>query len=179
VAYLGCQRAFDVCRDCLCVVFNNCLRAIATPINSRKHLAIGVAVFVVGLVVAAVQIMPSAESAFFTPINEMPWNEKFTKGFVALFKGWLTVPDFRSLHFWNSNLFVGLSKPFSAAVGLLLYLVPLLLFFKKRKVLFFVYSALLGMQIFFFLTQRSATRHDGMAFLILIVALWMQLISHR
>lgn len=141
---------------------------------SRNHLAIGVAVFVVGLVVAAVQIVPSAESAFFTPINEMPWNEKFTKGFVALFKGWLTVPDFRSLHFWNSNLLVGLSKPFSAGVGLLLYLVPLLLFFKKRKVLFFVYTALLGTQIFFFLTQRSATRHDGMTFLILIMALWMQ-----
>jgi len=140
---------------------------------SRNHLAMGCVIFVVGLILAAVQIVPSADTQFFTHVTEMPWNEKFTKGFIALFKGWIAVPDFRSIHFWNSNVFVDLSKTLAAGVGFLLYLVPLLLF-RNKKVLFFVYSALLGTQIFFFLTQMSATRHDGMAFLILIVALWMQ-----
>lgn len=140
---------------------------------SQNHLALGCAIFSIGLIVATLQIVPSADTQFFTHVNEMPWNEKFTKGFIALFKGWIAVPDFRSIHFWNSNLFVDLSKTLTAGVGLLLYLVPLLLF-RNKKVLFFVYSALLGTQVFFFLTQMSATRHDGMTFLILIVALWMQ-----
>ena len=134
---------------------------------------IGCFIFIGGLVMSAIQIIPSGSTQFFNHVNEMPLSEKFTKGFISLFKGLMAVPDFSSIHFWNSNYFVNLSKPSAAIAGLLLYAVPLLLFYESRKTLFFVYTALFGTQVFFFLTQMSATRHDGMTFLIVIIALWI------
>ncbi|HMK06067.1 MAG TPA: hypothetical protein VK476_00970, partial [Flavobacterium sp.] len=140
----------------------------------KPAILIGCFIFIIGLALSAIQIIPSGSTQFFNHIHEMPLSDKFTKGFISLFKGLMTIPDFRSIHFWNSNYFVNLSKPLAAIAGLLLYVVPLLLFFKSRKTLFFVYTALLGTQVFFFLTQMSATRHDGMTFLIIIVGMWIE-----
>lgn len=134
---------------------------------------IGIGVFLLGLILAAVQIIPPNDTLFFNKIDAIPFHEKLIKGFISLFKGLVTLPDFRSIHFWNSNIFVNLSKPFATVLGLLCYFIPLL-FFKSRKMLFFVYTALLGTQIFFFVTQRGATRFDGMTFIILILALWLE-----
>lgn len=139
----------------------------------KPDFLIGCFIFIAGLSLAALQMIPSGDTSFFNHVNQMPLSEKFTKGFISLFKGLIAVPDFSSIHFWNSNYFVNLSKPLAAIAGLLLYVVPLLLLFKSRKTLFFVYTALLGTQVFFFLTQRSAARQDGMTFLIFIVGLWI------
>jgi hypothetical protein len=134
------------------------------------HLA-GYAIFILGLAIVAWQILPPADTKFFTHID-IPFWDKFTKGFMALFKGLIVIPDFTTIHFWNSNLIVNLSKPLAAAFGLLTFLMPLVLY-KSRKALLFVYVALLGMQVFFFVTQRGATRFDGMAYLIIIAGLWI------
>lgn len=139
----------------------------------KPEFLIGALIFTIGSALTAIQIIPSENIQFFEHINQMRLSEKFTKGFIALFKGLIVVPDFSSIHFWNSNYLVNFSKPLSAIAGLLLYVVPLLLFFKSSKTLFFVYTALFGTQIFFFLTQMSATRHDGITFLIVIIGLWI------
>ena len=140
----------------------------------KKTYCMGYGIFFIGIVLAIIQIIPPGDTLFFDRIQEIPLNEKFTKGFISLFKGLATIPDFTTIHFWNTNLLVNLSKPISAAMGLLVYFVPILLFFKNRKTLFFVYSALLGVQIFFFVTQMSATRYDGMNYIIIIMALWIE-----
>lgn len=40
--------------------------------------------------------------------------------------------------------------------------------------MFFVYTALIGTHIFFFITQRAAIRFHGMTFIIIIIALWIE-----
>ena len=140
----------------------------------RKKVIIGSFIFGVGLLIAIIQIIPPDDSLFLIRIAKMPLNEKFVKGFVSLFKGLITIPDFRTIHFWNSNLLVNINKPFAGVLGILVYLIPLLLFFKNKKTLFFVYIALFGAQVFFFMTQLGATRYDGMTYLIIIVALWIE-----
>jgi hypothetical protein len=134
------------------------------------HVA-GYVIFTLGLAIVAWQIIPPADTKFFTHID-IPFWDKFTKGFMALFKGLIVIPDFTTIHFWNSNLIVNLSKPLAATFGLLAYFVPLLLY-RSRKTLFFVYVALLGTQIFFFVTQLGATRYDGLTYIILITGLWL------
>jgi hypothetical protein len=141
---------------------------------SRSPYIAGYAIFTLGILLLAYQINTPQTKWFFESISGIPPDEKYTKGFISLFKGWMTIPDFSTIHFWNSNLLVNLSKPFAALVGLFLYVVPLMLFFRKRKVLFFVYTALIGTQIFFYITQRGATRFDGITFFILIIALWIE-----
>ena len=133
----------------------------------------GYFIFGIGLLLAVIQMIPPSDTRFFDHVNEMALSEKFTKGFISLFKGIVAVPDFSTIHFWNSNFLVNISKPAAAFFGLLLYAVPVLLFFRNRKTLFFIYIGLIGTQIFFFLTQMSATRHDGITYILLIAALWI------
>ena len=139
----------------------------------QKQFLKGYGFFGIGLIVLYLQISGTNSAWFFSEIHNLPIQERFSKGFIALFKGLMTLPDFRTIHFWNSNIFVNWSKPITAVFGLLVYVIPFILFSKSKKTLFFVYTALIGTQFFFFITQRGATRFDGMTYTILIIALWM------
>lgn len=140
----------------------------------KRVYCIGYLIFGIGLLLTIIQIIPPDDTRFFDRIDSMTLGEKFIKGFISLFKAMVTIPDFTTIHFWNSNFLVNLSKPISAALGLLAYCIPLLLFYKNRKTLFFVYIGLIGVQVFFFVTQMSATRYDGMNYFIIIIGLWME-----
>ena len=115
----------------------------------------GYFIFALGLFLIYIQIHSTDSSWLLDPINRLPFQERIVGGFVSFFKGIVTVPDFRTIHFWNSNLFVNLSKPIAAVFALLIYFLPLLIFFKNRKTLFFIYTGLIGAQVFFFVTQRE------------------------
>jgi hypothetical protein len=154
------------------------LTLIAEQIQGReffkaKFIA-GYSIFALGLVVIYVQIHSTNSGWLLEPINKLPFQERLVDGFVSFFKGVVAIPDFRTIHFWNSNLIVNLSRPIAGVLALLIYLLPLLLFFKNKKTLFFVYTALIGAQIFFFITQRSATRFHGMTYIVIIIALWIE-----
>lgn len=139
---------------------------------NTKSINYGTLIFFFGIIISIIQIIPET-TLFFDRINELSFQEKLIPGFISFFKGLFPIPDFRSIHFWNSNLFVNISKPISTIVGIIVYLIPLFLFFKRKYTLFFVYIALLGTQVFFFITQISATRYFGMTFIILIIAMWL------
>jgi len=140
----------------------------------RREFLIGYFIFGIGLCAIIKQIQYTDSSWLIDPINSMPFGERLVKGYIAFFKGLVTIPDFRTLYFWNSNFIVNFNRPLAAVLALLVYFLPLLLFFKNKKTLFFVYTALIGTQIFFFVTQRAATRFHGMTYIIWIVALWIE-----
>lgn len=143
--------------------------------NKKRILrySLGFTIFTLGLALLLLQLWPSVNSSFFGQMQEIPIHERFTKGFISLFKGLINMPDFRTIHFWNSNLLINVSKPLSAVIGLLLYALPLLLFYKRKTTLIFTYTALFGVQCFFFITQLGATRFDGINYIIIIAALWI------
>jgi hypothetical protein len=134
----------------------------------------GYLIFGLGLLLVYIQIHATNSGWLLDPINKLPFQERIVGGVAAFFKGLITIPDFRTMHFWNSNLIVNLSRPIAGILALGIYLLPLLLFFKNRKTLFFVYTALIGAQIFFFVTQRTATRFHGVTYIIIIMALWIE-----
>ncbi len=140
----------------------------------KKQFFLGYLVFSLGLFSIIIQIIATNSNWLLDSFESIPFQEKITKGFVSLFKGLLTIPDFRTLHFWNSNFLVTISRPISFILAVLVYVLPLLLFFKNKKTLFFVYVALIGTQIFFFITQRGATRFHGMTYIIIIIGLWIE-----
>ena len=140
----------------------------------KEQFITGYFIFALGLLLIYIQIHSTDSNWLLDPINRLPFQERIVGGFVSFFKGIITVPDFRTIHFWNSNLFVNLSKPIAAVFALLIYFLPLLIFFKNRKTLFFIYTGLIGAQVFFFVTQRAATRFHGMTFILIIVALWIE-----
>jgi hypothetical protein len=154
------------------------LALLAEQIQNRQLLKrpyfAGYLIFGLGLLSVYVQIHSTDSNWLLDPINKLSFQERMVGGFGSFFKGLITIPDFRTMHFWNSNLIVNLGRPIAGLLALLIYLLPLLLFFKNRKTLFFVYTALIGTQIFFFITQRSATRFDGITYIIIIMALWIE-----
>lgn len=135
---------------------------------------IGYLIFGLGLASIIIQIKTTNSSWLLDPIEKMPFAERLIKGYGSLFKGLINIPDFRTIHFWNSNFIVNSNRALAALLALLIYFLPMLLFFKNRKTLFFVYTALIGTQIFFFITQRAAIRFQGMTFIIMIIALWIE-----
>lgn len=134
----------------------------------------GYLIFGLGLASIIIQIKTTNSSWLLDPIEKMPFGERLIKGYGSPFKGLINIPDFRTIHFWNSNLIVNSNRTLAALLSLLIYFLPLLLFFKNRKTLYFVYTALIGTQIFFFITQRAAIRFQGMTFIIMIIALWIE-----
>ncbi|MCF6131627.1 hypothetical protein [Flavobacterium wongokense] len=135
---------------------------------------VGYSVFALGLILIYFQIHSTHSDWLLEPISRLSFPEKAIAGFISFFKGVVVIPNFRTLHFWNLNLIVDSYKPIAAILGLLMYALPLVLFFKNRKTLFFVYTALIGAQIFFFITQRTSTRFQGMTFLLIIIGLWIE-----
>lgn len=140
----------------------------------RKDFMIGYVVFAIGLLSIVIQIQHTDSDWLLDPINRLPIGERLVKGYIAFFKGVVTIPDFSTLFFWNSNWIVNANRTLAAVLALLIYLLPLVLFYKNKKTLFFVYTALIGTQVFFFITQRAATRFHGMTYLILVIALWIE-----
>ncbi|GEP49655.1 hypothetical protein FNO01nite_03270 [Flavobacterium noncentrifugens] len=138
-----------------------------------KSYLVGYIIFSIGILLLFVQILSSNSGWFFGSINQNPFSEKISKGLISFFKGIVLLPDFRTLHFWNTNLIVVLSRKLSVVLGLMIYFLPLFVF-RKKHALFFVYIALIGMQVFFFITQRAAARFHGMAFLIVIIGFWIE-----
>ena len=140
----------------------------------NRQYVIGYLIFGIGAGTLWFQLATTDSTWFFNMLGDISLTERISKGFIALLKGLLAIPDFRTLHFWNSNILVNWNRSMAAVLGLLLYALPLLLFFKNKKMLFFVYTALIGTQIFFWITQRSATRFHGMTYIIIIMALWLE-----
>ncbi|MGC4041099.1 MAG: hypothetical protein QM710_10030 [Flavobacterium sp.] len=144
----------------------------------KRHYVVGYLVFAGGLILAYIQIHSTDSSWLLEPIKALSFRERIAVGLGSFFKGIIAIPDFRTMHFWNTNLIINGSKPVAIVLALLVYLLPLLLFFKNRKTLFFVYTALIGAQVFFFVTQRNAIRFHGMAFILIIIGLWIENYYH-
>jgi hypothetical protein len=142
-------------------------------LSNVPHL-LGYLIFTAGFGLLILQVSTTDSGWFFNSLKGIPIEDRFTKGFISLFKGLVTIPDFTTIHFWNSNAIVDFSKPVAAILGLLAYGIPLILFYRKPKTLCFVYVALIGTQIFFLITQRSATRFDGLNWIIITIALWIE-----
>lgn len=130
-------------------------------------------ILLVGFLFFVYQLIPPGDSLFFH--KEMPVSlyERLSQSSSFLVKGILPLPDFSLEHFWNSNLLINQSKPIALFFTLVLLFLPGILFYKNLRILTFVYVSFFGLFVLFFLTQISATRHCGVAFFVLIIALWL------
>jgi len=134
---------------------------------------LGSVLFLLSVVLALFQIIPPNDSYLYGQLDDLFLADRLVTGFVSFFKALAPISDFRTVHFWNSNLFVNLSKPITGVFCLLVYFIPIVLFNKRKVPLFFIYTALFGTQLFFFATKLSSIRYFGMTFIIFVIALWL------
>lgn len=139
----------------------------------KKRFLKGYAVFSIGCLLLALQLFSTDSDWLLQQYEKMTFTDRIGKGFIAFLKGIWALPDFRTIHFWNSNLLINLSRPFAIAMALVSYALPFILFGRKRKLLFFVCLAMAGVQLIFFVTQRGAMRFYGINYFILLFGLWL------
>ncbi|WP_298546038.1 hypothetical protein [uncultured Aquimarina sp.] len=158
-----------------CIMFIVCLEYIkkTKPYISTKMI-FGVSIFAIGILLAIIQIIPPSDTSFFERAEDFSLFQKVTRSFITFFKGIFTIPDFRTIHFWNSHFIVNISKPLSSVLGILSIFFPLFIFYKNKMTLLYVYLGILGTSLFFFITQLSAPRYFGLNFLFIITGLWME-----
>ncbi|MGV3698191.1 hypothetical protein [Flavobacterium sp.] len=131
-------------------------------------------IFLLGLFLIGIQIQTTESNWLLEPIKSLSVDERLKHGAVSLFKGLVVIPDYTTLHFWNTNFVADHNRNIAAVLAVLIYLLPMVLFYKNKKILFFVYIALIGTQICFYITQRTAVRFHGINYIIIILALWME-----
>lgn len=141
---------------------------------SNLKMNIGLSIFLLTTVIALIQIIPPINTTFFERSEHFTVTQKITRSAITFFKGVFVVPDFRTIHFWNTNLIINLNKPLAALSGLVSFLIPFIIFFKNKFIMLYVYLSILGAILFFFITQLSAPRYFGIYFIILIVGLWIE-----
>ncbi|WP_298311586.1 hypothetical protein [uncultured Aquimarina sp.] len=141
--------------------------------NLSPKIGFGLAIFILGTLLSIIQIIPPSDTSFFDRTEEITLFQKTSKSFLTFFKGVFILPDFRTIHFWNTNLIVNLNKPIAAILGIISLLVPSFIFYKNKNILLYVYLAIAGTTAFFFITQLSAPRYFGMNYLIIISGLWI------
>ena len=129
--------------------------------------------WIVGFFLALLQIIPPGENYILEAGNQISFSESIAKSFIGFFKGVFQVPDITISHFWNTNLWVNISKPVSGVMGLISLCIPFLLFFKQRLVLVYVYLCIGASFLFLYITQLSASRFHGIFTLIIISGLWI------
>lgn len=163
---------FGVVAACffLILIYEN---SFENKLLTTPNYAIGIAVFALGFFALICQVITPDDNSFFASKSQIPLTERIMQSSSFLLKGLVNIIDFRTLHFWNTNLLVNSSKPIVLLISVFLGLLPLLLFYKRRKLLFFVYGSFLGMFLVFFIARVAGARFNGIAFLVVIMALWM------
>ncbi len=137
-------------------------------------IGLGLTFFVLGTLLAIIQIIPPSDTSFFDRIEEITLFQKTSKSFITFFKGLFTISDFRTIHFWNSNLIVNLNKTLATIFGVFSIFIPVFIFYKNKIILLYIYLGIIGTTLFFFVTQLSAPRYFGLNFLFIITGLWIE-----
>ena len=125
----------------------------------HKKALLAITILGIGVLLALVQIIPPENNALLISSSKIPFTERISKTLIGFFKGIVQLPDYRSSHFWNTSLFINLSKPLSGVLGIASLFIPLVLFAKNKLSLLFVYSTTFVTFILLYITQLSAARY--------------------
>lgn len=132
----------------------------------------GYLVFLIGVFISFWQIIPESDTLFFDRIDYSNIYE-IAKSGMSLFKALFPIVDFSETHYWNRFYLIEHFKFLSFFLGIIVWIIPLLLFNKNKYVLLYIYTVLLGFIIFMYVTQMYGTRYNGLLFIVLIVGLWI------
>lgn len=145
--------------------------------KSKSYIAAGISL--VGIVISIAEVYRQIMNwGFFDiPKDETPKGIGWIADQFGIFtEAFLPIPDFRTDHFWNSNIIADLHPAAAALSGLAMIAIAMLVVFKASKhnlKYFFVFVLGIGaMTIFSFFFLRGWERHHGHMFLLLFVVLW-------
>lgn len=145
-------------------------------ISDKKYTSIttwiGIFIFGILILISVLQILPPSDTPFFDQAKNTMFLQKMPKSISPFFKSIFLIPDVTTTSFWNTNLLVNVSKPIAGIFSIASLAIPYLLFYKNKKLVFYMYFGIIVTGAFFYITALNAARYYGVLYLFLITALW-------
>ncbi len=139
----------------------------------EKALLIGFVIIFVGSLISVIQIVPPLNSTLYHQMNKSSSIDRLARMSVVFIKGFIPIPDFSNVYFWNTNLLMGISKPFCALLSTLLFAYPLIIFKRYASLLVLFYFSSLCILTFFYLSDLNAVRYYGVMYIVFVMCMWL------
>lgn len=140
------------------------------PAAQTGELIFSLAIFLLGLAIAVVQIVPPVDSGF-----AVDWHfgfdlKRFTGTVSTIWRSYVPLPLLQ-YNFWDTNIITPPYLQFYLSGLLLIF--ALALFVRKPLILFVYAVGTLGIFLFTYTKYPGSLRHHGHLFLLLIACLWL------
>jgi hypothetical protein len=143
----------------------------------NRHVIISSVIFLLFCITAVYQVLPHKDVIdFYRTMDELPLfsMSRFRRAFVTLAKGLINIPNFTTIHFWNSNVFYSLwhGSLYLLGAGLL----PVIYFsFRKDKMilLLFMIPSVLLMMFVYLVPLETGIRYWGFYYILLVICTWL------
>jgi hypothetical protein len=140
------------------------------PPENPSDPVIGLFIFVAGIAVSLLQIIPPADSGFVSGWNLQPSAEYLVYSGRTIWVSYMPIPEF-SFHLWNTNIITDLNWQYR--LSLVLLIICLFLFLRRPAILWLYFSGTMGLLAFFYLKHPGFLRHHGHLFILLLGCLWL------
>jgi len=141
--------------------------------KESRSLLFGSIIFLFGIVITLLQVIPPPDSNLYTNAESSPALDRLARTSTIFFKAFVPIPDITDYHFWNSNLLMAISKPACAALSILLLFSPFLFLKNRLPLLLFFYFSVSFVAAFVYFSNLNAVRYYGAIYLILISCAWI------
>ncbi len=129
----------------------------------------GVAIFISGISLSVIQMIPPPGSWAPPPFLDMNIN-LVKKVLATLWKSYVPIPS-NAMHFWQTNIIASLNR--QVILSVVLFLFFLLAFIKKPLIAISYCAATLGLFLFFYTSYFGYLRHHGHLFIVLVICFWL------
>ncbi len=145
---------------------------------------VGLIIYILSVGLAMFQIMPPSDSSIITNLNNefhllgnavattFPFH-RLGNAVAILTKGFLPLPVFSNVDWWNSNWFVSASQVINGTCALLIFFIPFFILYKKLIPLILFYTTVFGTILFIFISQFDSAHYYGFVFVSFFAALWI------
>ena len=137
----------------------------------KRIMFLCVCLILAGLLISAIVMIPSSDSPYLGWVKKFD-TRHFQETLISVWQAFVPIPRLGKYCFWNTNVLPGRTLPTLLSVVLLCFL--LLLFVRKRIILFTLSLCLAGIFGFRFFVYPGFIRHYGHLFIIFIVCLWLE-----
>jgi len=143
--------------------------------TNRRSLLLGSIIFLIGIVVTLLQVIPPPDSNLYTNAESSPALDRLARTSAVFFKAFVPIPDVTDYHFWNSNLLMAVSKPACSLLSILLFFLPFFFFKNRLSLLLLFYFGVSFVAAFIYFSNLNAVRYYGAIYLILVACTWINL----
>lgn len=147
------------------------LRQQRSPLS--REVVVGLCILTTGMALSLWQVIPPMDSSAYEQGSQSSAMDRLLRMSAVFMKAFIPIPEMMNHHFWNSNILMSISKPFSAGLSIILFIVPAFTLRRHLQVFAFFYAGIAMLFVFLFATNLNVVRHFGFVFVLYLASEWL------